>query len=692
MLRSLARFAVPLALVLVGAIGVAAAVDLGGANISMELRLPDGNGGFEPKSDVDNLEYFNKANCECSSAQFGIRFQLQNPPASLPTERVDVWTGTTCDSDQIAIRDANCVQVDSFSDIESLRSPQDRAYSVRDLIASTADTCPQRTATRTVYAMIDENQDGIGDGDYVAKLDIATDTEPPPVPDDIEVSGGEGAIEVSWDIPTTRADDIKYFQVLCAREDGSTSADDKFPRDITQRWLTANDVCGMNDGSTCPQPISGSDGGGDTADAGTGGIDGGTGSGSCPELPGGLSQLDPDDLCGSVDGTQTSMRVSGLKNGVEYHAVLVVVDPSRNPTAIDLGVIKPQPVKDFWEDYKDRGGKAQGGCGVAGGTGAGVGLAVLAVLMVAGAGVGLGRRRKRRRGGGGGGGGRRGRGGPGAGAAGAGVVLVLLMAWSGRAAAEPWWEEVDEPVQAEVGPPPVNWNFELKFGPYLPNVDSEFNLAKDETGPFEQMFGKGPFLMSQMTLERYFLHPGGELGLTASAGFLTRTTNAFQVDEMGNVITDPMTGHPVRSPGDENTFRLVPATLGVVYRWTQLDELYHVPLVPYGRLGLSYYIWWVNQPSGSVAEAPTDSCPDLSTGCHGDKALGGSLGWQATLGLAIRAERLDPDAAVSLRTQFGIQHAGFLVEATYAKVDGFGNAHKLRVGDLTWFGGINFEF
>ena len=63
-----------------------------------------------------------------------------------------------------------------------------------------------------------------------------------------------------------------------------------------------------------------------------------------------------------------------------------------------------------------------------------------------------------------------------------------------------------------------------------------------------------------------------------------------------------------------------------------------------------------------------------------------------TVGLAIRAERLDPDAEIALRTELGIEHAGFLVELTYAKVDGFGSNDKLAVGDLTWFGGINFEF
>ena len=61
------------------------------------------------------------------------------------------------------------------------------------------------------------------------------------------------------------------------------------------------------------------------------------------------------------------------------------------------------------------------------------------------------------------------------------------------------------------------------------------------------------------------------------------------------------------------------------------------------------------------------------------------------MGIAVRGERIDKDAAVSLRRE-GIEHAGFYAEFTYAKVDGFGSETKLAVGDLTWFAGMNFEF
>ena len=61
------------------------------------------------------------------------------------------------------------------------------------------------------------------------------------------------------------------------------------------------------------------------------------------------------------------------------------------------------------------------------------------------------------------------------------------------------------------------------------------------------------------------------------------------------------------------------------------------------------------------------------------------------MGLAIRAERIDAAAASSMRSG-GIEHAGFYVEWSVGKVDGFRPDVKLSVGDSTWFAGANFEF
>jgi hypothetical protein len=644
----MARFPAPLrmpalALALVGAAaGAAAAFDLGGATIQMRLELPkdDGDGFIAPASAKKALEFMNRAHCVCSDTVFNVEFKLANPPASLETQEVDIYVGTRCADPDPSIRDQNCVQVADIADVESIRFEENREIRVRDLIATNADECPSSRGKRIVYALIDENDDGIGDGDHSFTLDIDTDAEPPPLPSGVVARGAEQAIEVSWTLPTARADDIEYFQVLCSPLD---ELDDGVS-DASARYLTAEMACDVDDGTR--------------AESAPGVV-----------FDDALTRLDPAFVCGETAGTSKSIRIGGLDNGVDYRVVLVAVDPARNPRGLDLGVARPQPARDFWEDYKDRGGTAEGGCATGGGAGLAGGLLVVGLVGL----VGLVRRRQRLA---------------------VGAVLGLALAGSGTAGAQPYFESYDEPVVDDLGPPAVSWNLDLKLGPYLPAIDAQLDLPEGQEGPFAEMFGDGRFWLSQLTLERFLLRRFGQLGVTGSIGYLATNARAYRVDEDGNVERNP-SGTPVRAESDKTGFRLVPTSLGVVYRYTELDDMWGVPLVPYGRLGLSYYMWWVTAPSGGVAEAPTADCPAPDApdaGCTGDRARGGSLGWQATVGLALRAERFDRDAEAALRNELGIAHAGLFAELTYAKVDGFGADTKLAVGDVHWSFGLTFEF
>jgi len=73
------------------------------------------------------------------------------------------------------------------------------------------------------------------------------------------------------------------------------------------------------------------------------------------------------------------------------------------------------------------------------------------------------------------------------------------------------------------------------------------------------------------------------------------------------------------------------------------------------------------------------------------RAVGASAGLVGTIGIQIRAERIDANAAQSMQ-QSGILHAGFYGELEAGWVNGFGKATKLDVGDTTWFAGVDFEF
>jgi hypothetical protein len=184
-------------------------------------------------------------------------------------------------------------------------------------------------------------------------------------------------------------------------------------------------------------------------------------------------------------------------------------------------------------------------------------------------------------------------------------------------------------------------------------------------------------------LDRILWTGFGQLGVGGSVGYMQKSAHAFADS------SSPSDVDRIRASADTNTFRLIPLALTATYRLTWLDDQYGVPVVPYVRGGLSYYLWWISTTDGSLAQVCKGS--GMEPACSQNKALGASLGVQGSIGLAIPAERIDASAAVSMRAS-GIEHAGIYGELSLAKVNGFGSDTKLSVGDRTWFAGVDFEF
>jgi hypothetical protein len=252
-------------------------------------------------------------------------------------------------------------------------------------------------------------------------------------------------------------------------------------------------------------------------------------------------------------------------------------------------------------------------------------------------------------------------------AAAAAVAVLLLVAPSG-ARAQAFLDERST-VSEEDLTHWSRWGFALRVGPYFPGIDEEPGVTGD---PFARVYGSGPAVLFGFELEFYILRNIGQLGVSVAASTLGKSGHSFMTD---------MNGQPTDMRSEDTTsFRMFPLSVSAVYRLTQLADRTIIPLVPYARAGLSYYIWRFTKGNGNVAAVGED------------EAFGATLGWQATIGLAIRADRLDAEAARALRSELGVEHAGFFVELTYADVSGLGQSNKLQVGDLTWAAGINFEF
>jgi hypothetical protein len=560
------------------------------------------------------------------------------------------------------------------------------------------------------------------------------DTDPPPFPDvsSVRATGGDDTIHLTWTAPSDRSTDIVHYQALCADTNGSAVGGGGTPQ-----YVTTASVCGAAGGSDpalAAIPIAST----------TAGMDGGDTTVGAPT--GAFGSLENQFICGTADGPATSLDITGLTNGQHYQVILVSTDLHGNYTGGYLtSTVTPVPSTDFWEDLHDRGSHAEGGlCLLAETYGddssltgalrvfrddtlstsrAGRGLirayysslgklggyvhgslalrAVAGVLLAPAVAIALlwhwlgligllallgvvllwcTRRAWWRR----------------LALAGLGprqasqlvrlalatavATVVVLVAGPAHAGGnQPYWEDADQITDNNTSDEPGQpaWRVGFRIGPYTPAVDDQIGGPKP--GPFEQMFGKQQHMLVMLDVDRVLWSGFGQLGVGLSLGYWQKTASAFAEN------TSQTDSDRARA-ADRNAFRLIPTALSAVYRFTWLDDEYAIPIVPYARAGLAYYLWWISVNNGDFAKI----CDSTGQMC-GNKAYGASLGVQGSIGLSIRAERIDASAAMSMR-ESGIQHAGIYGELSAAKVDGFGSDKKLSVGGTTWFAGVEFEF
>jgi hypothetical protein len=242
-----------------------------------------------------------------------------------------------------------------------------------------------------------------------------------------------------------------------------------------------------------------------------------------------------------------------------------------------------------------------------------------------------------------------------------GIALLVLMV------ARPATAQPNRRIES-----PQYFALELKFGPYAPKIDDEFSGAVQ---PFEDMFGSGTGLLSRVEFDVQLLRLFGSLGVGLSAGYYNVTGQPCS--EPADPTDSSATANcETKVEGDETTLTLVPLAALAVYRFDLLADRLSIPLVPYVKFGLNYTLWWMRRGDGSV-----------STNADGQKGRGGNLGWQLNAGLALRLDPLDPGAAQTLDSDFGVNHTYLFAELLHVEMSG-----ELQLGDTTVLGGLVIEF
>jgi hypothetical protein len=247
------------------------------------------------------------------------------------------------------------------------------------------------------------------------------------------------------------------------------------------------------------------------------------------------------------------------------------------------------------------------------------------------------------------------------------LALAILMALPATARAQAILHDEDElPVHHDYRSP-QRWAFELRLGPYSPNIDEELSGPAEER-PHQKFFGTKTRLMFQAELDYQFFRRFGSAAVSAQLGYFR---------EKGKALIEA-DGSP---SNDDTSLALTPFALGIVYRMDEAARRWNIPVVPYGKVGLGYTLWNIQNGNGDTAHSPL-----------GGTGRGATPGWYAAGGIALLLDFLDTSASRALDSDTGVNHTYLFLEGAHYELSGLGRKNMLHVGDTTWFAGLLFEF
>lgn len=212
---------------------------------------------------------------------------------------------------------------------------------------------------------------------------------------------------------------------------------------------------------------------------------------------------------------------------------------------------------------------------------------------------------------------------------------------------------------------PQNFAFELRFGPYRPDIDKDFPDAK----PYEAAFGskRRLYFGAEVDWQALRIPYLGTLGPGIGIGY-TSMTGKTKFTSTGE------------TSAEETSLGLLPMYGVGVLRLDVLARETVIPLVVYGKAGIGYALWWTGNDLGA-------SRVDDRVG------RGSTWGTHLAIGGMLLLDPLEPSSAIALDNEFGINHSYLFFEWMASNLDGFGAepGTKMRVGTNTWVMGLAFE-
>jgi hypothetical protein len=259
------------------------------------------------------------------------------------------------------------------------------------------------------------------------------------------------------------------------------------------------------------------------------------------------------------------------------------------------------------------------------------------------------------------------------------VVAVAALAAAGTFAAAAGAQEIGGELVTHhhTYESAQNFNVELRFSPFYPDVDSDPSLGP--CTPFADIFGKGASVMfgGEFDWQAIRIKHLGTFGPGAGIGFV-------QFNAMAPYAPTSTGGRCVTSTGSvsgENTsLSIYPVWVVGVLRADVLWKEAGIPFVPYAKLGLAGAFWQAGNTLGT-------------SNYNGDKGQGVTMGSALALGLSFNLNVFDEYAARQFDEGVGVNGTYLFAEWTDLNLNGLWvQNNPMRVGGTSWTFGMAWEF
>lgn len=215
---------------------------------------------------------------------------------------------------------------------------------------------------------------------------------------------------------------------------------------------------------------------------------------------------------------------------------------------------------------------------------------------------------------------------------------------------------------------PRSMMFEFHLGPYTPQIDRAFTPEK--ATPYADLFGDETMLMFGAHLDYQLFQGFGSIALGAGARIGWVEGKALNLD--GSESSDATALH------------MLPLTATLTYRFDWMSQNWNLPIVPYGKVGLTYTVWWVTNGNDEIAN--TYDKDDVGREGHG-----GTFGFHAGGGVQILLDWFGAGMAAEFDNETGVNNSYLFFEYVYHNVNDFGSTTSLDLGDDTFSAGLMFE-